>query len=82
MLSLRDKDTNKLNEIFVGWNRNPMPSIKPLEYKTTGPNQRNYFEITNDGIFTKNNPKRDHIVFWDGILNEYKHHWNISFDFS
>lgn len=40
-----------------------------------------YFDITNDGIFLKTDDSRHRFDFWNDILDEYKEHWNISFDF-
>lgn len=44
--------------------------------------QRNIsIEITNDEIHLKSNAQRDRFDFWDRIFDEYKPHWNITFDF-
>lgn len=39
------------------------------------------YDITNDGIFLREIQDRKRFEFWDDLLNEFKQHWNITFDF-
>lgn len=57
-----------------------MPTSEPVAFNTPNSNQFKYYDITNDGIFVRvDNRKR--MTFWDQLLNEFKGHWNITFDF-
>lgn len=57
-----------------------MPNGQLIKFETTKSKQLQYFDITNEGIFSKIS-NRNRTEFWDGIFDEHKHHWNISFDF-
>lgn len=58
-----------------------MPSNEPAEFYDVATNESKYYEITNDGIFVRKDENRDRIKFWDNLFNEFKHHWNITYDF-
>lgn len=58
-----------------------MPSREPAEFFNQETNQFKYYEITNEGISVRADESRDRIEFWNNLYNEFKHHWNLTFDF-
>ena len=58
-----------------------MPANDPAKFYDSTTNQFKYYEITNDDILVKTDENRDRIEFWDNLFNEFKHHWNITYDF-
>lgn len=58
-----------------------MPRNEPAKFYDPVTNQYKYYEITNDGISVRTDQNRDMIEFWDKLFNEFKQHWNITYDF-
>lgn len=59
-----------------------MPNSELVEFNIPGSSQFKYYDITNDGVFVRGDEERDRFEFWNNLLNEFKGHWNITFDFN
>lgn len=58
-----------------------MPDNEPVPFKAPNSTELKYYDITNDGIFVRTDENRDRSEFWNNLLNDFREHWNITFDF-
>lgn len=58
-----------------------MPETAPSYFKTRNTQHFNIYNITNNGIFMEKDVIDERVEFWNDIFNDYKHLWNVTFDF-